>query len=105
MYAIIQTGGKQYRLTEGSCIKVELLDAAPGDDVMLDKVLAIHTAGATEIGSPWIDGARIQATVIEHGRYRKVNILKFKRRKHHMKRMGHRQHYTELKIEKILQAS
>lgn len=105
MYAVIQTGGKQYRLSEGMCVKVERLAAEPGSQVMFDRVLAMHIEGQIKIGAPWIAGAQVQAVVVEHGRHEKINILKFKRRKHHMKRMGHRQHFTQLKIEKILQAS
>lgn len=101
MYAVIQTGGKQYRVTEGLKLKVEKLEAAEGDSVELNKVLMVANGDDVKIGTPYVDGGKVTATVTSHGRGKKVKIIKFKRRKHHMKRQGHRQSYTELEITNI----
>jgi len=98
MYAVIQTGGKQYRVTEGAILRVEKLNADEGASVDLDRVLMIGEGEDVKIGAPYIDGGNVTATVKSHGRGKKVAIIKFKRRKHHMKRQGHRQWYTELEI-------
>lgn len=98
MYAVVQTGGKQYRVTEGATLRVEKLKADEGASVELDKVLMVGEGESVKIGTPYVDGSKVTATVKSHGRGKKVNILKFKRRKHHMKRQGHRQWYTELEI-------
>jgi large subunit ribosomal protein L21 len=98
MYAVIQSGGKQYRVTEGATLRVEKLNAEEGASVDLDKVLMIGAGEDVRVGAPYIDGGTVTATVKSHGRGKKVNILKFKRRKHHLKRQGHRQWYTELEI-------
>lgn len=101
MYAVIQTGGKQYRVSEGFKLKVEKLDAAEGDSIELDKVLMVANGDDVKVGTPYVDGGKVTATVTAHGRGKKVKIIKFKRRKHHMKRQGHRQAYTELEITNI----
>jgi len=98
MYAVIQTGGKQYRVTEGATLRVEKLDADEGASVELDKILAVGEGADVKIGAPYVEGGKVTATVQSHGRAKKVHILKFRRRKHHMKRQGHRQWFTELKI-------
>lgn len=98
MYALIQTGGKQYRVAEGDVLKVEKLVADTGASVDIDKVLMVADGDDIKVGSPYIDGGKVSATVKSHGRGKKVKIIKFKRRKHHMKRQGHRQWYTELEI-------
>ncbi|MEW7979194.1 MAG: 50S ribosomal protein L21 [Candidatus Sedimenticola endophacoides] len=98
MYAVIQTGGKQYRVSEGDTLKVEKLGAEEGASVDLDKVLMVADGEDIKIGTPYVDGGKVTATVKSHGRGKKVNIIKFRRRKHHMKRQGHRQSYTELEI-------
>ena len=98
MYAVIQTGGKQYRVSEGLKLKVEKLDAAEGDSIELDKVLMVADGDDVRIGAPYLDGGKVTAKVTSHGRGKKVKIVKFKRRKHHLKRQGHRQSYTELEI-------
>ncbi|MEW7977810.1 MAG: 50S ribosomal protein L21 [Candidatus Sedimenticola endophacoides] len=98
MYAVIQTGGKQYRVSEGDTLKVEKLGAEAGASVDLDKVLMVADGEDIKIGTPYVDGGKVTATVKSHGRGKKVNIIKFRRRKHHMKRQGHRQSYTELEI-------
>ena len=101
MYAVIQTGGKQYRVSKGLKLKVEKLDAAEGDSVELDKVLMVADGDDVKIGAPYLDGGKVTATVTSQGRGKKVKIIKFKRRKHHLKRQGHRQAYTELEITDI----
>jgi len=98
MYAVIQTGGKQYRVSEGTTLKVEKLTADEGASVELDKVLMIADGDDVKVGAPYVDGGKVTATVKSHGRGKKVNIVKFKRRKHHMKRQGHRQAFTELEV-------
>ncbi|MCX7087185.1 MAG: 50S ribosomal protein L21 [Methylococcales bacterium] len=98
MYAVIQTGGKQYRVEEGTTLKIEKLELGAGDSVEFDKVLMIQSGESSNIGLPYINGAKVTATVLSQGRHKKVKILKFKRRKHHMKQMGHRQYYTEIQI-------
>mgnify|MGYP001819185144 CR=1 FL=1 len=98
MYAVIVTGGKQYRVSQGDKVRVEKLDAAEGDSVELDQVLMIVDGDDIKIGAPAIEGGKVTAEVKTHGRSDKVNIIKFRRRKHHMKRQGHRQAYTELEI-------
>ena len=98
MYAVIKTGGKQYRVATGEKLKVELLDARVGEQVTLDQVLAVGNGAEMSIGSPLLAGATVVATVISHGRHDKVRIFKMQRRKHYQKRQGHRQAYTEIEI-------
>jgi large subunit ribosomal protein L21 len=101
MYAVIKTGGKQYRVNAGERIKVEKLVAEVGDTVTLDQILMVSDGEKTTIGSPIIKGATVKATVVSHGRGDKVMIFKFRRRKHYRKTQGHRQSFTEIKIEAI----
>lgn len=101
MYAVIKTGGKQYRVSAGDKLKVESLETSEGQDVQLTDVLMIGSGENVTIGSPMITNASVTAKVLEHGRAKKVNIVKFRRRKHHRKQMGHRQNYTELEITSI----
>jgi len=98
MYAVIQTGGKQYRVSEGDTLKVEKLTAEAGDSIDLDKVLMVVDGESVSVGRPYLEGGKVSATVEGHGRGEKVRIVKFRRRKHHLKRQGHRQWYTCLKI-------
>jgi large subunit ribosomal protein L21 len=98
MYAVIQTGGKQYRVSEGDTLKIEKLEAEEGASVDFDRVLMVADGDAVSVGAPFIEGGKVTATVKSHGRAKKVNIIKFRRRKHHLKRQGHRQWFTELKI-------
>jgi large subunit ribosomal protein L21 len=98
MYAVIKTGGKQYRVSQGDTLKVEKLDAGEGDSVEFDQVLMVGEGKDVKIGTPYLDGNRVTAKVKAHGRNKKVEIIKFRRRKHHMKRMGHRQDFTEVEI-------
>ncbi|HEC15474.1 MAG TPA: 50S ribosomal protein L21 [Sedimenticola sp.] len=101
MYAVIQTGGKQYRVSQGDRVRVEKLGAEEGASVELDKVLMLADGEDIKVGTPYVEGGKVTATVKSHGRGKKVKIIKFRRRKHHMKRQGHRQWYTELEITEI----
>jgi len=98
MYALIKTGGKQYRVAAGERIKVEQLAADIGAEVTLDQVLAMGSGADLKIGAPLLAGALIKAKVVGHGRHDKVTIFKMQRRKHYQKHQGHRQNYTELEI-------
>ncbi len=98
MYAVIESGGKQYRVAAGDTIKLETLAAEPGAGVLFDKVLLLADGEDIKVGAPYLEGVTIKGEVLSHGRHKKINILKFQRRKHHMKQMGHRQDYTEVKI-------
>lgn len=98
MYAVIKTGGKQYRVSEGDTLRVERLTASEGDSVEFDEVLMVGAGDTVKIGTPLVDGSKVTATIKAHGRGKKVDIIKFHRRKHHMKRMGHRQDFTEVEI-------
>lgn len=97
MYAVIETGGKQYRVAEGETLKIEKLDAEAGATVEFDKVLMVG-GDKLVLGAPYVAGGKVTAKVEAQGRARKVHILKFRRRKHHMKRQGHRQHFTKIVI-------
>jgi large subunit ribosomal protein L21 len=101
MYAVIKTGGKQYKVAAGDKLKVEKLAGDVGSTVVLDKVLVITDGDNTTIGAPLISGAKVNATVVSHGRADKVMIFKFRRRKHYRKTQGHRQSFTEIQIDKI----
>ena len=98
MYAVIESGGKQHRVTEGEVLKLEKLEASTGEKVNFDKVLMLGEGADVEVGKPYVKSGKVTAEVISHGRGEKVKIIKFKRRKHHMKRMGHRQYFTQLEI-------
>ncbi len=97
MYAVIESGGKQHRVSEGEVLKLEKLEAATGDTVEFDKVLMIG-GDETKIGTPLLDGSKVTGEVVSHGRHKKIKIVKFNRRKHHRKETGHRQWFTEVKI-------
>ncbi len=101
MYAVIKTGGKQYRVKEGDVLKIEQLLAEVGSTVDFNEVLMLTKDDKTTCGSPFLDKAMVSAEVLEHGRHKKIKIIKFRRRKHHMKSMGHRQNYTQIKITAI----
>ncbi len=98
MYAVIETGGKQYRVTEGQRIKVEKLAADEGATIDLDKVLMVANGDDIKVGAPYVSGGKVTATIKAHGRGKKVMIIKFRRRKHSRKTQGHRQSYTEIEI-------
>ncbi|MCC6611181.1 MAG: 50S ribosomal protein L21 [Burkholderiales bacterium] len=98
MYAVIRTGGKQYRVAAGDKLKVEKLPAAVGAEVVLDQVLALGEGDNLKVGTPLLAGAAVKATVVSHGLGEKVTIFKLRRRKHYKKSQGHRQRYTEIQI-------
>jgi large subunit ribosomal protein L21 len=101
MYAVIKTGGKQYKVTAGERVKVEKLVGDVGSKVVIDKVLMIADGEKTTIGAPLVAGAKVNVTVLSHGRADKVMIFKFRRRKHYRKTQGHRQSFTEIQIDTI----
>ena len=101
MYAVFKTGGKQYKVSEGETIKIEKLEVEPGKKVTFNEVLMIADGENVQVGSPHVEKAVVEAKVISQGKGKKVNILKFKRRKQYMKQQGHRQLFTEIKIGKI----
>ena len=98
MYAVIVTGGKQYRVMQGEVLRVELLDADVDSTVRFEQVLMVGEGEGVKVGAPTVAGASVSAKVRAHGRADKIRIVKFRRRKHHRKQMGHRQHYTEVEI-------
>jgi large subunit ribosomal protein L21 len=98
MYAVIVSGGKQHRVVEGEVLKLEKIEVETGGVVDFEKVLLVANGDDIKVGAPVVEGAKVTAEVVSHGRHDKVKIMKFKRRKHHMKQMGHRQWYTEVKI-------
>ena len=101
MYAVIKTGGKQYKVAAGDKLKVEKLEGDVGCKVVIDKVLLIADGEKTTIGAPLVAGAKVNSTVVSHGRGDKVMIFKFRRRKHYRKTQGHRQSFTEIQIDTI----
>ena len=101
MYAIIETGGKQYRVQEGDILFVEKLEANQGDVVTIDSVLAVSKDGKLTVGSPVVNGAKVEAKVVEQGKGKKIIVFKYKPKKDYRRKQGHRQPYTKLVIEKI----
>ncbi|KAB2922350.1 50S ribosomal protein L21 [Azonexus caeni] len=101
MYAVIKTGGKQYRVSAGQKLKVEQIPADVGAEITLDQVLMVGEGESVKVGAPLVAGASVKCTVVSHGRHDKVKIFKMRRRKHYQKRQGHRQNYTELRIDTI----
>ncbi len=98
MYAIIVTGGKQYRVMKDEVLRVEKLDVEAGSNVEINEVLLVGNGDSVTVGTPTVAGAKVTATVKSHGRLDKIRIVKFRRRKHHRKQMGHRQHFSEIQI-------
>ncbi|MDV2856278.1 MULTISPECIES: 50S ribosomal protein L21 [Oceanimonas] len=98
MYAVIQSGGKQHRVAEGQVVRLEKLDVETGASVEFDKVLMVAQGENVKVGVPYVDGGKVTAEVVTHGRGKKVKIVKFRRRKHSRKQQGHRQWFTEVKI-------
>ena len=98
MYAVIKTGGKQYKVVTGEKIKIEQITADVGQEITIDQVLAVGNGADLKVGTPLVTGASVVATVVAHGRHDKVRIFKMRRRKHYQKRQGHRQNYTEIQI-------
>jgi large subunit ribosomal protein L21 len=103
MYAVIKTGGKQYRVAPGEKLKIEQVQADVGATIVLDQVLMVADGEAVKVGTPTLEGAKVSATVVAHGRGPKVRIFKMRRRKHYQKTQGHRQNYTEIRVEAINQ--
>ncbi|WP_347249068.1 50S ribosomal protein L21 [Zoogloea sp.] len=101
MYAVIKTGGKQYRVVAGEKLKVEQIPADVGSQITIDQVFMVGEGESVKIGTPVVTGASVTATVVSHGRHDKIKIFKMRRRKHYQKHQGHRQNYTELRIEAI----
>lgn len=98
MFAVIKTGGKQYRVSQGDKLRVETIDSDEGSSINLDQVLMVGEGDSVTIGDPVVARAAVTATVLSHGRAKKIDIVKFRRRKHYRRQMGHRQNYTELEI-------
>jgi large subunit ribosomal protein L21 len=98
MYAVIQTGGKQYRVSAGEKLKIERIAGDVGQEIVLDQVLLVADGDALKLGAPLVAGARVKARVLKHGRGDKVRIFKLNRRKHYRRTQGHRQNYTEIEI-------
>jgi len=101
MYAVIKTGGKQYRVAPGQKLKIEQIPADIGQEISLDQVLSVGEGEALKIGTPFVDGAVVKATVLAQGRHPKINVFKMRRRKHYRKSQGHRQNFTEVRIEAV----
>ncbi|MDA8095249.1 MAG: 50S ribosomal protein L21 [Betaproteobacteria bacterium] len=101
MYAVIKTGGKQYRVAAGEKLKIEQIPADIGSEIVLDQVLMVADGDTLSVGSPIVDGASVKATVLAQGRGKKIQIFKMRRRKHYRKSQGHRQNYTEIRIDAI----
>jgi large subunit ribosomal protein L21 len=101
MYAVIRTGGKQYKVAAGGKLKVESLPAEVGSEITIDDVLMVANGDDIKVGTPVVAGASVKATVLSHGRGDKVMIFKMRRRKHYRKTQGHRQNYTEIRIDGI----
>jgi large subunit ribosomal protein L21 len=98
MYAVMKTGGKQYRVSAGEKLKIEQIPAEVGAEIVLDQVLLVADGEAVTLGTPLVAGAQIKARVVSHGRGEKIRIFKMRRRKHYRKSQGHRQNYTEIEI-------
>jgi len=101
MYAVIETGGKQHRVVEGETLSIEKLEVATGEKIQFDKVLMVADGDKISVGAPYVNGSKVTAEVVAHGRGDKVTIIKFRRRKHYRRQAGHRQWFTEVKITSI----
>ena len=104
MHAVIKTGGKQYRVVTGEKLKIEQIPADVGTEITLDQILMVGEGESVQIGTPFLTGASVKATVLSQGRHDKVTIFKMRRRKHYQKHQGHRQNYTEIRIDDIVAA-
>lgn len=98
MFAVFTSGGKQHRVKEGEVVRLELLDAEPGEQVVFDRVLLVADGDNVAVGAPYVDGSKVTGEVVAHDRARKIRIIKFRRRKNYMRRQGHRQWFTDVKI-------
>ncbi|MDO9236429.1 MAG: 50S ribosomal protein L21 [Aquabacterium sp.] len=101
MYAVIKTGGKQYKVAAGEKIKIEQIPADVGQEIVIDQILAVGSGAEITVGTPLVAGATVVAIVLSQGRHDKIRIFKMRRRKHYQKRQGHRQNYTELQISSV----
>jgi len=101
VYAIIKTGGKQYRVSEGDVISVEKLNVASGEKIVFDEILIVENDGELQIGAPVVSGATVEGTVVQQGKEKKIVVFKYKPKKDYRKKQGHRQPFTRVKIEKI----
>jgi large subunit ribosomal protein L21 len=101
MFAVFESGGKQHRVTDGEILRLEKIEAEVGDLVVFDRVMLIAREGEIAVGAPFVTGSQVQAEVVQHGRADKVQIIKFRRRKNRLKRQGHRQWFTEVRIRSI----
>jgi len=102
MYAIIETGGKQYRVEEGDTLFIEKINGEAGETVEFDKILAVSKDGKLSVGNPYVDGSKVEASVVEQGKGPKIIVFKYKSKKDYRRKQGHRQPYTKVKIEKII---
>ncbi len=101
MYAVIETGGKQYRVQEGDVLFIEKVAGNEGESLSFDKILLVSNGEEVKVGKPYVDGVTVTGNIVEHGKARKIVVYKFKRKKDYRKKQGHRQPYTKVKIEKI----
>ncbi|MFZ5650742.1 MAG: 50S ribosomal protein L21 [Bacillota bacterium] len=101
MYALIETGGKQYKVREGDTLYIELLHTEPGQTLEIDKVLAVEKDGRIKVGTPLVEGAKVLLKVVRHGRGRKIIVFKYKAKKNYRRKTGHRQPFTQVTVEKI----
>lgn len=101
MYAVIETGGKQYRVQEGDVLFIEKVAGNEGESLNFDKILLVSNGEEVKVGKPYVDGVTVTGNIVEHGKARKIIVYKFKRKKDYRKKQGHRQPYTKVKIEKI----
>lgn len=101
MYAVIESGGKQHKVSEGEVLRVEKINAEVGAEIKFEKVMLVQTDAKTFIGSPYVDNASVTAEIVEHGKHKKIIVFKYKRKKNYQRKQGHRQLYTALKIKAI----
>ena len=101
MYAVVKTGGKQYRVSEGQTLEVEKLEGSPGDRINLNEVLLLSEGDNVTVGRPLVDGASVEVEIVDHDKHRKVLVFKLRRRKRYRRKVGHRQPYTALKVTSI----
>lgn len=102
MYAVVETGGRQHRMTAGSNVRINRLEAEPGEQVEFENVLLVGGDGETRIGQPFVPGAKVKATVVDQGREQKIIVLKFKPKRRYRRKAGHRQHYTQVFVDEVL---
>ena len=101
MFAVFESGGKQHRVTDGEVLRVEKLEAEVGDLIVFDRIMLVAREGEVSVGAPFVPGSNVQAEVVKHGRADKIQIIKFRRRKNRLKRQGHRQWFTDIRIMSI----